>query len=57
MSVKDAMYLVGKRAWRKNFNDAHHQMPLRAVVIHLERYCKLHDDDNRPTAVLKAYRL
>ena len=55
MSIKDAMYLVGKYAGRNKLNDAHHQMPLRAVAIHLERYCRLHDDDNRTTAVLKAF--
>lgn len=55
MSIKDAMYLVGKYAGRNKLNDARRQMPLRAVAIHLERYCKLHDDDDRTTAVLKAF--
>ena len=58
MSVKDAMSLVGKYSGRNKLNVAHHRMPLRAVAIHLERYCKLRRSYNRcPQSVLLAYRL
>jgi hypothetical protein len=59
MTKKDAIFLVGRLAGRDKLNRAHHQMPVRAVAIQLDRLCKSVQNEKqgkeRTDAIQKAF--
>ena len=54
MTKRDARYLVGRLAGRDKLHDAHHQLGVRAMAVHLERLSKKWTEE-RKVAVLKAF--